>query len=196
LNVSTEYFAADYKIMVFGQETNDWEGIFPHPKKTNHLLDIYHKFYNNGSCFSYSGSFWNGVSQLKSALRKKFGQSDQVQSILWNNVIKIGKANGKGTPSNEILKWQDTWFDIVLLEVCLLRPDIIVFFTGPNYDVFLSRIFSDLSFENLNGRDSRELARVKSHFLPRNTIRTYHPGFLWRNKFYSYLDEILDAIEC
>ena len=196
LDVPIEYFSADYKVIIFGQETNDWEGPFPHPMKMNHLLENYREFYNEGYCFSYGGQFWNGVSKLKESLTEKLEQPGKTQSFVWNNVIKIGKVSGKGTPDSQMLKWQDAWFDVVLFEMLFLNPDIVVFFTGPNYDRFISQIFGDASFERLSGRDSRQLARVQSRFLPQNTIRTYHPGYLWRIGFYDFLDEIMDAVEC
>ena len=79
-------------------------------------------------------------------------------------------------------------------ETAELKPDIVIFFSGPNYDEYISRIFSDATFENISSRNSRQLARVKSWLLPHNSIRTYHPNYLWRNGFYTYLDEISSAI--
>ena len=179
--------------MIFGQETNDW-GTFPHQNGIYHLLKTYDEFYNDGNCYSYGGQFWNGVSQLKKALSKKLNVSEQEISIIWNNLIKIGKAGEKGAPSNEIIKWQDNWFDIVLHEVVELRPDAIVFFTGPYYDKFILRIFSDVSFKSVDGRNIRELALVQSSKLPKTSIRTYHPNYLWRNGFYEYLEDMINAI--
>lgn len=196
LDVPEEYFLANCKILIFGQETNDWDGLFPHPKNIDHLLENYRAFYNTDCCFSYGGQFWNGVSSLKKAFTEKLTKSGKTQSIVWNNIIKIGKVNNKGTPNNQILKWQDAWFDVVSFEVSVLEPDIVIFFTGPHYDKFITRVFGDAIFERLNRRESRQLARVKSRFLPEYAIRTYHPGYLWRNGFYEYIGEIIGGSDC
>ena len=153
-------------------------------------------FYLDGRCFFYGGHFWNGISQLKQLLEAHFAHTGRTVSLLWNNLVKIGKYENKGSPSQEILEWQDNWFDIVREEVRLLNPDYVIFFTGPYYDKFIYRIFHDASFEPVNERNERQLARVKSIHLPIKTIRTYHPNYLWRHGFYKYLDEIVNAIYC
>ena len=55
-----EYQAADIKIMVYGQETNDWEGSFQN--EIEKTLTYYDEFLNQGECWNYGGQFWNGVS--------------------------------------------------------------------------------------------------------------------------------------
>ena len=57
LDIPSSYFDSDCKVMVFGQETNDWEGEFPHPGKISNLLNMYHEFYVTDYCYSYDGQF-------------------------------------------------------------------------------------------------------------------------------------------
>lgn len=197
LDIPSGYFAADWKVMIFGQETNDWEGLFPHENGVAHLLKTYSDFYNSNYCYSpYDGQFWNGVSKIKKALAEKLKDSGKATSVIWNNLIKIGKAKAKGAPSEAILKFEDAWFDVISFEISVLKPNIVIFLSGPNYDKYINRIFSDVSFESINERGKRQLARVKSNRLPIDSIRTYHPNYLWRNGFYNYLDEIVGAISC
>jgi hypothetical protein len=196
LDISEGFINADVKILFFGQETNDWEGDFPHSAGIYHLIDTYKNFYLNGCCFIYNGQFWNGISKLKQKLEEHFSYTGRTVSFLWNNIVKIGKSGGKGLPSNEILQWQDNWFDILREEVALLKPDIIIFLTGPYYDRFIRRVFDDAYFESINERKERQLARIKSIHLPVRTVRTYHPNYLWHNGFYQYLDEIANEIYC
>jgi len=195
LNVPSAYCSADYRVMIFGQETNDWWGIFPHDGGVDHMLNAYQKFYTEGECYSYGGQFWNGVSRLIDALRAKLEPAGKTMAVAWDNLIKIGKANGKGLPNRAILDWEDRWFDVVPLEVNELNPDLVIFFSGPNYDRFIIRAFHDAVFEGINARPVRHLARVKSARLPTNSIRTYHPNYSWRHGFYEYLTEIVGAID-
>lgn len=193
LAIPPDYFKADYRVMIFGKETNGWEGSFPHEKGIEHLLDIYRKF-----CIGkHGGYFWNGALQLNKALSEKLKTSGKTMSVIWNNLIKVGKED-KGTPCEDILKWEDNWFDVVLFEVRELKPNIVIFFSGPDYDKYINKIFNtnDDLFEGINKWDKRKLARVKSPELPSESIRAYHPNHFLRNpkKFCKYLDEIVEAI--
>ena len=168
--------------------------MFPHDGGVAHILKTYRRFYTSGECYSYGGQFWNGVSKLINALEEQIQPSGKTMAVLWNNLIKIGKANAKGEPSATTLNWQNRWFDVVSFEVNELNPNLVVFFTGPNYDRFIIRIFDDAEFQCINGKPKRQLARVKSRRLPVDSIRTYHPNYLWRHGFYEYLAEIVGAI--
>jgi len=194
LEVPSAYLAADYRVMIFGQETNGWEGVFPHDGGIVHMLQTYRTFYTSDQCYCYGGQFWNGTSKLIDALRAQLEPSGKTLAIMWNNLIKVGKADAKGLPSNAILDWENRWFDVVSFEVKELNPNLVVFFTGPNYDKFIVRIFDDAEFQGINERPKRQLARVKSLRLPVDSIRTYHPTYLWRHGFYEYLAEIVGAV--
>lgn len=194
LDVPPAYFTANYRVMIFGQETNDWDGVFPHEGGVDRILKTYRGFYTSGRCYAYGGQFWNGVSKLIGALQKQLRPTGKSMAVMWNNLIKIGKANDKGNPSAAILSWEDRWFDVISFEVQKLNPDFVIFFSGPNYDKFITRIFADAEFHGINARSVRQLARVKSRQLPVDSIRTYHPNYLWRNGFYEYLAEIVGAI--
>src|ERR1019366_5647838 len=75
-------------------------------------------FYSSDYCYSYGGQFWNGVSKFKNMLIEKLKPSGKTISVVWNNLIKIGKARvgkeeAKGQPNEAILKWEDNWFGVV-----------------------------------------------------------------------------------
>ena len=97
-------------------------------------------------------------------------------------------------PSPDIIKWQGPAFDLINKEVKSHQPDIVIFFTGPNYDRFIVQAFCDASFESMGDKTSRQLARVKSKGLPKKSIRTYHPHYLWRIGFNEYLEEIIKEV--
>lgn len=81
-----KYSNADIKIMIFGQETNDWEGDFNND--IGHLLQEYDNFFNSQDSFSYGGQFWNGYSKFITLLQERFPNS--IIESVWSNVIKIG----------------------------------------------------------------------------------------------------------
>ena len=194
LSATEQYFESKLKVMVFGQETNDWEGEFLHVAGVTHLISTYNDFFNSGRCYSYGGQFWNAVSKLKYRIESDCVSNGSDIGILWNNILKIGRYAEKGTPSKEIIHWQKPAIDFIKKEIAYFDPNIVVFFTGPNYDGYIEKAFDDVSFEPINNRSKRQLSRVGSRYLPTKSIRTYHPNYLWRNGFYQYLDEIMTEI--
>ena len=185
----TKYLDSDFKIMYFGQEANGWAGSFHDSKGVDHLLDVYDKFANNVGGPAYGGPFWNAIKRLN----QSFSKLHVLPAFTYNNIIKIGKHRAKGLPSEPLLRWQKTWFQVIREEVRILTPDLIVFFTGPRYDKFLQEAFGPLEFFQVGARGIRQLSRVRALGLPANTFRTYHPNYLWRHDFYSYEKDIIDA---
>ncbi len=195
IDLPIDYTTADKKVMIFGQETNDWGGKFPDPGGVFSLMEEYREFCIKGSNWNYGGHYWNGVHKFKKAIEKAYSRKGEKTSFIYNNIIKIGKAWDRGTPSELILKWSSHWFSVVKKEVELLGPNVVLFFTGPNYDIFISRAFGDFECEKISKRPVRRLARLVSPVLPKDTFRTYHPHYLWTDSFYDYLEDIMEAID-
>ena len=159
------------------------------------MLNVYDDFFNKGKCFSYSGQFWNAFSKIQERLRHEFSFDSKTVGFVWNNVIKIGRCGEVGAPSKVVLEWQNSVLELTKKELEYYKPDIVIFLSGPNYDKHISNIFDDVSFSSINDRSERQLAKVSSHHLPEKTLRTYHPGYLWRSGFYSYLDDMVQFIK-
>jgi hypothetical protein len=191
LNISDEYLAADVKVMVFGQETNDWHGDYGGAHEAESLVEEYDEFFTSKNCFSYGGQFWNAVSKTVDTLQDKTGKS---VGLLWNNIVKIGKAGDKGRPDIDVIEWQKPAMKLIIKEIEIAKPDIVIFFTGPYYDDMLQTVFEDIQFECATEKSVRQLALLSSKYLPINSVRTYHPGYLWRNDFYDYLNDILTVV--
>ena len=138
----------------------------------------------------HGGPFWNAIRQFN----ETFSESHTSVSFTYNNIIKIGKHEAKGLPSEPILRWQNRWFEVVREEVRVLAPDAVIFFTGPDYDKFIEEAFGSVEFCQIGPRSARQLTRVRARVLPVNTFRTYHPNYLWRNDFHAYKREIVSAI--
>lgn len=66
-------------------------------------------------------------------------------------------------------------------EVEILKPDAIVFVTGPNYDYILENTFLGLKKVHVNEEDDeREICFFKHRDLPEKSIRVYHPSYIYR----------------
>lgn len=179
----------DLKIMVFGQETNGWYN--DTELKTNLLQKAYDDFYTSDYCYSYGGQFWNGINRLKVSMEKEF--PTKKITFIWNNIIKAGDQD-KGRPSNEILEIERKHFNIIQNEIDIINPNIIIFFTGPNYDDVLKKVFPDIVINKTSDFTERQLAKIIiSH--PCIAYRTYHPNYLWRNKINEYFNTIITDIK-
>ncbi len=178
--------------MIFGQETNGWHGLWESTDDVDTIVKIYHKFYCTDVCYyKYGGHFWNAIKSLKEAIGETLGTS---LGLLWNNIVKVGRKDGRGRPSQPIVETQMSSFNVVPDEVEITQPDAVLFFTGPNYDDLIRRAFPDVRFEGFRKWEPRRLARLRSADLPERTYRTYHPNYLWRIGFYKYRDVIVRAI--
>jgi hypothetical protein len=185
-----EYKAADIKIMVYGQETNDWEG--PFQNYIEKTTTYYDEFLNQGECWNYGGQFWNGVSRFISLLQEKY--PNKKISLVWNNLVKIGKCNEKGFPPDYIYEAERNSFHVAKDELKILQPSIVLFLTGPNYDSVIHDNFGALHFSKLPSNFSeRALAKVTMLGIP-FAFRTYHPNYLWRNDINAYFNAIIDKI--
>lgn len=127
-----KYKNADIKIMFFGQETNSWNGELG-SKGMAELLNIYSDFLEN----TYSSQFWNAVGDYVNSI-KELNPNKSVEFV-WNNILKIGKENGKGKPKQDLVDLQKKVFPVIREEVEILSPDLIIFFTGPYYDKYIKK---------------------------------------------------------
>ncbi|WP_395734598.1 hypothetical protein [Prosthecobacter sp.] len=190
IRVPDDYETSKLKVAYFGQETNGWEGPFAETKGVDHLQQVYHDFVNIKS-FEYGGQYWNGVKSFQNA----FLELDSSSRFTANNLVKIGKAWDRGSPPESVIDWQSHWFEVIREELKILKPDVIIFLSGPNYDRHIETIFGKVTFEAVNARPARELSRVVAEGLPRNSFRTYHPNYGYRNNFYPTQSDILDEVK-
>ena len=192
IQVDEKYINADIKIMFFGQETNTWLGELNDGAflgKIEPMLDLYEDFFIEGSCFAYGGQFWNGINRLKKLTTEKI--PNKKISYIWNNIIKIGKC-GMGFPS-ETNALTNKYFNVILQEIEILEPDVIIFFSGPNYDEHIEKVIGKFYKVNMPFFIKRQLCKIASMEFEL-AFRTYHPNYLWRNNIDKFLSPIINEI--
>lgn len=183
------YKNADIRIMIFGQETNSWYD--KRGATIDAVQSLYDVFFNQGECWSYSGQFWNGISRFITSIQKKF--PDKKIRLVWNNIVKIGRQGDKGFPPNYIYEIEREKFHVIPSELEILKPNVVLFLTGPNYDRILKDNFGELEYEALPNYSQRQLSRVFLKDVP-FSFRTYHPNYLWRNQIDKYFGTIISDI--
>jgi hypothetical protein len=188
LNICEECFDMK-KVVLFGQETNDWHGAYNHLKEPFEEMKSYQNFwFDKKSKYSKSGMLMHTFSKIQ----KEFSQL----CFVWNNIIKIGKV-GIGTPSQDILQWQNAWFEITKKEIELIDPQLMIFFTGYKYDLFIKKTFGDFEQLKVDNHDVKKFCQLKFEKYPMIiAYRTYHPNYLNRSGLMKiYLPLLLDAIK-
>jgi hypothetical protein len=175
-----KYQKADIKIMFFGQETNSWYGELG-SKSVKDLLHCYSDFLGS----TYSSQFWNAVRDYVSTIQDL--NPNKSVEFVWNNILKIGKENSKGKPQQDLVELQKEVFPVIREEVEILKPDLIVFFTGPYYDTYIKKEWNGVVMNEASNYKIRQLAIMQHPSLPLNSYRIYHPNFLYRQgkEFYS-----------
>lgn len=206
-----EYNVSQRKVMFIGQEGTG--GIFrdylghPTDQKINgerlHYLEMPNSFLENcvenykqivkKQIVKPGGEFWKQLNKINKALNKE----SLSYSFLSTNVSKYCNCEANGKPP---LSWIDhkyvvEKFNVLSKEIEICKPDVIIFFSGPNYDDKIKCQFDgELTFTPLvENISSRVLAKVSHSLLPINTYRTYHPSYLKRKKL-NYIDVILNDI--
>ncbi|UXE67162.1 MAG: hypothetical protein KA713_00730 [Chryseotalea sp. WA131a] len=182
-----DFVMADIRVVIYGQETNGWYGDFI--ADINPILDCYDKFFNRGECWSYGGQFWLGFSKFWKMLEAKY--PEKKIRFIWNNIVKIGKSGDKGFPPDYIYEIERNYFSVVNDELQILKPNLVLFFSGPNYDSIVKDNFGQIKYEALAPYSERWLSQLQ---IPNVdfAFRTYHPNFLWRNDIESFFRTIID----
>ena len=196
------YLKADLRIMIFGQETNSWEHKVHSDIPINQSIDFveqtvvtfmdhYGRFLNDKvNKKGKKSPFWNAHNKIV----KKLG--DRNIEIVWNNIYKIGnKSKNHNRPHSNIRQMENASFDVISNEIEILKPDVLIFFTGPDYEARVNKKFQiNGTFEVSSRIPSRELAK----FSLENKIqsyRTYHPRYLQQKHKMDYLNLIINELK-
>ncbi|MGJ8591829.1 MAG: hypothetical protein ACSHXF_04740 [Aquaticitalea sp.] len=172
--VPKDYENFKNSIMIFGQETNFWcrecgkLAEYSHSLKKS--IEIYKSFYINGGINKYRGPFWNEFKRIRREVTKSYSAY-----FIWNNINKIGRM-GKGN-IREIDLIQFEHFNVVKDEIRVLKPRIIIFLTGHNYDHFIRNNIGDFTQENIG--DCIHEIKFIGEFENIKAYKTFHPNALY-----------------
>jgi hypothetical protein len=120
-------------------------------------------------------------------------------SALWTNLFKINVSGSvvRNCTVSEIRAIQHAQEGLLGHEVDVLKPDVVVFFTGPSYDKAIQCAFPKAEFHPLMPEFTvSELAIVNAPGLPAKAIRTYHPVYLQRSRRWPVLPLIAEWAQC
>lgn len=183
------YNESDIKLMIFGQETNNWFDIFHSDIKK---IQNYYKSYFLSCDWELDTKriFWKKIKQVIKALHEKY--PEKKISFTWNNIIKIGKYKHQNRPPDYIYNIEKEYFSVVHEELKIFKPDVVIFFSGPDYDDVIKDKLGNVLYTPICDLPIRELALLHISEIP-FSFRTYHPS---GSKFFGkeYEEKCLKAI--
>ncbi len=175
------------KILFIGQETNGWQNF-----RINNI-DAIKCMINEYKIFELAKKkqsiFWQAIKTINHGVN-----GNQRLNFIWSNISKYGK-NKKGRVSTKVSFLENEKLKILLDEIEILKPDAIVFLTGPSYDNDILSKIGPVKFISCSKYTTRQLARLENTKLPYKTFRTYHPTYLRRAKLESIIKEIVLLIK-
>lgn len=183
------YRKAKRKVLFVGQETNGWDSfkltldMFNHQDeevRRENVVDFlqwmyedlrHHRKYDHTP-------FWKGMRRLYQAISPGGGDD----GFLHTELVRFDYANMR--PPHNIESLLQREYNVLPWEIFTLAPEVVIFFTGPEYDERLRETFhrvggsgNSLSFEPINDFKPNTLSRVVHPQLPFHTYRTYHPNY-------------------
>lgn len=185
-----DFDSADIKVMLFGQDMSegDWYQYNRQRQSLNECMMSIRTFDNKIGAIDLNGKrgtkcMGRGMNRFIDMLNAHY--PDKKIRYIWNDLVKLGR-NIKGNSHQKLLEQIELeYFNVIRDEVNIIRPQILIFFTGPNkfWEIKLQQKLgisksSYLSVPAWKG-NIRQLAQLK---LERETyptvkyvFRTYHP---------------------
>lgn len=185
---TNEYCASERKIMIVGQETDSWGGEvydFPEEQTPDNVMNVYDRFVNRGG---YNSPYWDFIREIKDTAPSN-------TNFVINNVVKIGKKSDVGCDDNiNTLTLQ--YFHLFQDELKILKPDMILFLTGPYYDHRIKAAFGEFKLDKvISELGTRKFAKIQfvDNEMP-TAYRCYHPAYLRRSRNFARYLEIISNI--
>jgi hypothetical protein len=118
-----EYVSSVKKLMIIGQQTHGWEV----GENIQQLMDGYNNFKVGKNYNHKSSPFWTTQYDLY----ERLNPTSEKYGFIWNNLLKVDLNKNRSSQLEEELGKE---FPVLIEEIRILKPDVVVFFTGPNYD--------------------------------------------------------------
>jgi hypothetical protein len=169
-------------LLIVGQETNGWTY---HIDELQKQMDTYEEF-EVGKGFD-STTFWNVTRKVENAL------GNEPHSCAWTNLSKFDLHGGKSYGKYE--KVISSLDKIIVDEIKIVNPKVCLFFTGPDFDTRLKKIFEGVKFEAISNWNIKQFCRLIHPELPEYSFRSYHPKSLRLRRLENDLLEYLSKMD-
>ena len=181
MDANPDYAHAPRRLFIVGQQPNKWgreygeygERRLDDPIKE--LMKFYDKF-NRGENYK-KGDFFPVAHRLQQLLNPRCDR----HGFMWANLIRIDYARNSSPKEGRVpsqVEKEVCNVPLLLEEMNIVKPDVVVFFTGPDYERRLMTTFPGIKFGDIKGYEPLVLAQLTHPQLPKHTYRTYHPKYL------------------
>jgi hypothetical protein len=211
LHITPEYWNAEHRILIYGQETYGWWWTREHlhtlpgyPPWTFKDVSTLSQFLSNED--SVKALCW-GYKEFKFGLTQKLGgtpfwrafrdiQKWPNASLMWSNVLRTDctPRHFAKDPGIKLKDLNDKMIEqqefVLRNELEILKPDVCIFFSGPYYDHIIRSAFPNTEFSQCTNVPERELGLLSGGLLPGRTFRTFHPNYLSRAKKWEYIEQL------
>ena len=203
--ITNQFDNADIKVMVFGQVMS-WGNWYEYSRQNQTLEECMMSiktFDNIRGSIDLGGNrmrrgMGGGINLFIDIFNGKL--PNKKIRYVWNDIVKLGR-NIRGNEKSDVLsKIENDYFDVIAEEINAIRPQVLLFFTGP--DIYWERKLQQRlqatpdDYSPIQGWNIRQVARInidKEKFPSvKSVVRTHHPC-AWISKKARYND-IADAI--
>ncbi|BAK77594.1 hypothetical protein NH8B_2801 [Pseudogulbenkiania sp. NH8B] len=170
ISVSEGYLSADVRIMFIGKETNGWWGCLRKFFQTADSITELKKRYIEQF---YRPTGKSRFLRMTKDLANELADGKRT-AICWNNLMKMDWKRGCGFSRTSIGHSPELFelsIKMVQYEIDLLKPNVIIFGSGPSYDRAIKAILPERITKSVD-------PRALWHFTSGETqcYRTYHPN--------------------
>jgi hypothetical protein len=199
-----KWLRSKVKLLIVGQETLGWNftsetgSVITPSISTLHEFasapDGMHSMFETYKSFKFAHSYRHRNSAFWRAFRYlEQNIAAEHCAAMWTNLFKVdvGGSVMRNCTKKERSLLSEAQEGLLKTEIAALSPNVVIFFTGPDYDGELCNAFPDLSLRRLwRGVASREMASAHSESLPPCAFRTYHPSYLQRSRRWHLLKRL------
>jgi hypothetical protein len=165
MSPDTHFQSQPSPLLIIGQETNGWSCHVNEIEKQMHTYENYNVGSRQGQT-----AFWNIIRKVENIL------GNDPCSCAWTNLSRFDLYGGK--PHGEYCKVISRLDALIAKEIQIVSPKICLFFTGPDYDKRVRKIFEGIEFIEIPGWSPSQLVLLKHPLLPVYSFRSYHPKSL------------------
>jgi len=212
MNVPEKWASAEKRVLLVGQETMGWDfepGHYydwPYPPikslgayleydaSVGAMMHGYQSFEFAAHQPNYNSPFWRAYRQIRLAVGDAPDGFDT--SVLHTNLFKSAVDGGSivknGSEEEADAVWQYS-AGLLAKEIETLKPDVVIMFTGPDYDRYIDFEFAGVDFNEVDRHAPRVISKLFHPALPEETYRTYHPNYLSRGHWH-LVDELCELV--
>ena len=144
ISVPQSFLDAPIRVMFIGKETNGWLGrLAAYYSGSVGMADLLARYEQQMQQSTAQGAFSQMHQRIADALA-----GGHKQAVLWNNLCKMDWYQGRSDSRNSLrhsAALREFSQKLLRFEIELLKPDALVFGTGPSYDIALKETFPSRS---------------------------------------------------